>query len=488
MATELLKELPAPVLRVGGDKLAAGSGGYHRHINPYDGTFQGDVPLAGREEVDQAVEAALAVADEWRSWRPEQRREVLLRHAELIRNHREEFGRLGALDNGMPITMGRGSADLAAEWTAYYAGWCDKIDGDLLATYGTRNSFSYTAPEPYGVIGVILTWNGPLVSLGMSVPAPLAAGNCVVVKPSELTPFSAELYADLADQAGIPAGVISVLPGGAEAGDALVRHPRVDKISFVGGPTTARKILAACAESFTPSVMELGGKSAGLVFPDCDDLDAVAQRAAFSAFGKMSGQACAVPTRLVIHEDLHDELVAKVCDAARAYTMGDPLSDDVQMGPVINAAAQRRILAMIDQAVSDGAGQVVQGGNAPAGQLGGKNFVEPTVLIVTDPSHEIAQTEVFGPVLLVFRFTDEDEAIKLANDTDYGLAAYIESNDLQRVHRVAERLRAGGVYVNGATTINPYTPYGGLGLSGYGKQGGRVGIDEFVRYKTVSIA
>ncbi|MET8878720.1 aldehyde dehydrogenase family protein [Nocardia sp. NPDC004604] len=480
-------ELPTPYLRIGSERLYTASGGTFRHASPYDSTLQTDVPMAGPAEIQAAVAAAAGAADDWRFWRPEARRAALHRLASLIREHREEFGRLSAIDNGMPLAMGLGGVDLTAEWHDYYAGWCDKIDGQMLSSFGTRGSFSYTSPEPYAVVGVILTWNGPLVSLGMSVAAPLAAGCTVVVKPSEMTPHSARLYGELASQAGIPDGVLNIVSGGPDAGDALVRHPLVEKISFVGGPTTAQKILVACAERFKPSLMELGGKSACLVFPDADDIDSIAQRAAFAAFGKMSGQACAIPTRLVVHEDLHDDVVKRVCEIAAGYTLGDPLDPATRMGPVIHAGAQQRILESVDRAVQDGAGRVVLGGTNPGGDLADKPFVRPTVLVDVDPQHDIAQTEVFGPVLLVFRFREEDEAIALANGTDYGLAAYIESRDVDRVHRVAERLKAGGVYVNGATTIVPHTPYGGLGISGFGKQGARTGLDEFLRYKTVSI-
>ena len=475
-----------PVLRVGRRRLKSGSGGTATQVNAFDQMVQAQVPLAGAAEVDEAVAAASAVAEEWRGWRPERRREVLLRLAGLIRENRDEFARLGSLDNGAPIAIGAGMADLSAEWTSYYAGWCDKLAGEVSATYATHGTFSYTSPEPYGIIGVILTWNGPVVSLGMSVAAPLAAGNCVVVKPSEVTPFSPGLYADLAADAGIPDGVLSMLPGGPEAGDAQVRHHDVAKISFVGGEAAGRQVLTACASQLKPAVMELGGKSAAVVLPDAD-LDAVASWAALSAFGKMSGQACAIATRLLVHDDVYEDVVERLLEITSSYELGDPGDPRVRVGPVINRAARDRIVAMVDRVRQGSSGTILCGGGVPAGELAEKNFVEPTIIADVDPAHEIAQTEVFGPVLLVSRFSDEDQAVALANGTRYGLAAYIWSSDLELVHRLAGRLRSGGVYVNGAATIVPYTPYGGTGLSGFGRQGARAGIDEFVRYKTVSL-
>ncbi|MDB5425394.1 MAG: aldehyde dehydrogenase, partial [Phenylobacterium sp.] len=353
--------------------------------------------------------------------------------------------------------------------------------------FDTRGEFSYSAPEPYGVVGIIITWNGPLISLGMKVAPALAAGNCVVVKPAELTPFAPDLYARLVREAGVPDGVFSLLPGGIEAGEALVRHPKVEKVSFTGGPIAARKILAACAEQLKPAVLELGGKSASLLFPDTD-IDAACQRAVQWSIGVMAGQGCALPTRLIVHESIHDEVIEKLVAIAKSYKVGDPFEEGVRVGPLINAAACDRVMGMLDRVRSEKSGRIVMGGGRCGGSLAGKNYIEPTIIADVDPASEIAQIEVFGPVLIVMKFATEDEAVAIANDTEYGLAAYIQSDNAKRVHRLAERLKAGGVYVNGATQIYPHTPFGGLGVSGYGKEGGRAGVDEFLRYKTVAIA
>lgn len=478
---------PTSSLHIGGEDFTQGSGGVYEHHHPVTGKLQAKVPLAGSAEMDLAVERADEAFEAWRCWRPEARREVIRKLALLIRENAAEFARLAALDGGTPIAAGMHMAMLSADWHDYYAGWCDKLDGQLLSTFDTRGTFSYTAPEPIGIVGIIITWNGPLISLGMKVAPALAAGNCVVVKPAEMTPFAPDLYARLAREAGIPDGVFSVLTGGPEAGEALVKHPKIEKISFTGGPIAARKILVACAEQLKPAVLELGGKSASLLFPDTD-IDAACQRAVQWTIGVMAGQGCALPTRLIVHSSIYDEVIEKLVAIASAYKVGDPFEEGVAVGPLINAAACDRVMGMLDRVRTERSGRIVLGGNRPGGNLSGKNFIEPTIIADADPKSEIAQIEIFGPVLVVLKFEDEDEAVALANDSKYGLAAYIQSDSVNRVHRLAERLKAGGVYVNGASQIHPYTPFGGLGVSGFGKEGGRAGIDEFLRYKTVSIA
>jgi aldehyde dehydrogenase (NAD+) len=401
--------------------------------------------------------------------------------------NRDEFARMAALDGGTPLVAGERMTDTAIGWVRYYAGWCDKLSGELISTFDTRGEFAYTAPEPVGIVGIIITWNGPVISLAMKVAPALAAGNCVIVKPAEITPFAPELFMRLAREAGVPDGVLSIMPGTAAAGEALVRHSKVGLITFTGGPITARKIMAACAEAIKPSVMELGGKSASLMFPDCD-IDAACQRAIFWTIGVLSGQGCALPTRLLVHADIYDEVLEKLTAIASQFKVGDPFDPGVMVGPLINAAAVERVMGMFDRVRESGSGRFVLGGQRCGGTLANGNFIEPTIIADADPDSEIAQVEIFGPALVVMKFHDEDEAVAIANNSEYGLAAYIQSNELKRVHRLAERLNAGGIYVNGAVQVNPHTPFGGIGISGFGKEGGRAGIDEFLRYKTVAIA
>lgn len=477
---------PEVHLHLGNEQRTSGSGGTHPHLHPVTQVVQAEIPLAGSKEVEEAVAKAEAVREEWRRTAPETKRDILNRLADLLEANKTQLAEMAALDGGTTLMVGERGVETAVAWTRYYAGWCDKLTGDLLSTFDTRGEFSYSVPEPIGIVGIIITWNGPLISLAMKVCAALAASNCVICKPAEITPFAPELFAQLCQQAGIPDGVLSILPGTAECGDAIVRHKKVRKISFTGGPITARKILAACAEEIKPSVMELGGKSASLVFPDCD-IQAAAERAVFWTVGCLSGQGCALPTRQLVHADVYDDFVARVKAIIGQFKVGDPMDPTVMVGPVINKAAVERISGMFERAKADKAATFLLGGERCGGDLAEGNFIEPTLIVDADPDHEICQVEIFGPAVVVIKFHDEDEAVAIANNSEYGLAAYIQSNDLQRVHRLSERLNAGGVYNNGGFQINPHTPFGGVGISGFGKEGGKAGIDEFLHYKTVTI-
>lgn len=478
--------IPSVHLHLGLEARASGSGGSREHIHPVSGEVLATIPLAGPDEVAEAVERAEAAREGWRRTAPEHRRQILNRLADLIEARKREFAEAAALDGGTPVFQGERGADIAVAWTRYYAGWCDKLTGDLMSTFDTRGELSYSVPEPIGIVGIINTWNGPLIGLGMKVSAALAAGNCVICKPAEITPFAPELFARCAKEAGLPDGVLSLIPGTGEAGEAIVRHPKVRKISFTGGPITARKILTAAAEQIKPSVMELGGKSASLLFPDCH-IRKACERAIFWTIGILAGQGCALPTRLLVHADIYDEVLENLVEIASGFTVGNPMEPGVWVGPVISAAAAERITGMFDRVREQGSGRFLLGGNRCAGALAKGNFIEPTIIADVDPDSEIAQVEIFGPALVVMKFRDEDEAVALANNSEYGLAAYIQTDNLERAHRVAERLHAGGVYVNGATQINPHTPFGGIGISGFGKEGGKAGIEEFLHMKTVTI-
>jgi aldehyde dehydrogenase (NAD+) len=473
---------PAVHLHVGGERLETGAGGFHDHVDPATGEVNARIPLADKEDVDRAVRVAHAAYDGWRRTPPAQRRAHLLRLADLIEEHAAEFARLGALDNGTGITGGAAFPPLAVEWTRYYAGWADKISGDVTGNPMHDGELGYTLLEPYGVIGIIITWNGPLISLAMKVPPAVAAGNTVVVKPSELTPFSGELFMDLVERAGFPPGVINLLPGTAEAGHQLVTHDLVKKITFTGGPATATKILEACAPSMKPVVLELGGKSANIVLEDAD-LEAACAHGTFMSVGALTGQGCALPTRMLVHESVHDAVVEGVKAVVAMISTGDPMEATTINGPVVNQAAVDRIMGMIERAQADGATLVAGGRRLDRPGY----FIEPTVFTDVDPDSELAQNEVFGPVLAITRFRTDDEAIAIANSTRYGLSAYIQTKDLRRATRIAAELETGEVLVNGAMNLAAHRPFGGIGISGVGKEGGRAGFEEFLRVKSVGI-
>ncbi|MFC5747885.1 aldehyde dehydrogenase family protein [Actinomadura rugatobispora] len=479
-------DLPRPRLIIGGEDVLDASGGVHEHVNPATGEVQAAVPLAGAGEVDRAVAAARRAFEEvWGPMRPAERRRLLTRFAGLIREHIEEFAAICPLENGVCIGgWAENVGPHVAEWTEYYAGWADKIEGGVSAAYSPNEFVEYTVAEPYGVIGHIITWNSPALSLAMKVPPSLAAGNTVVIKPAESTPFSALLFTELARQAGIPDGVINVVTGLGEAGQALVTHPGIDKISFTGGPVTARHIMAAAAASLKPVLFELGGKSANLLFADAD-LDAVGPYCAAFAMSN-SGQGCALPTRLLVQRPIYDEVIERVVGTVKALPVGDPLDPATYIGPLIDATARDRVQDMIEKAVADKAGRLVHGGERIEAD---GYFVAPTVFADVDNRSDLAQKEVFGPVLAITPFDTEDEGVALANDSEYGLSAYIQSPNVDRINRLVPRLKAGTVFVNPGP--NPITcagtPFGGVGISGFGREGGKAGLDEFIHVKGVGV-
>lgn len=345
-------DLPQPRLVIGGKDITDTSGGLYEHRNPATGLVQALIPLAGAAEVDRAVAAARRAFEVWGTMRPAERRRLLTRFAQLLRDHIADFAAICPLENGVCIGGWASSVGPhVAEWTEYYAGWADKIEGMVGAAYSPHENVEYTIAEPYGVIGHIITWNSPALSLAMKVPPSLAAGNTVVIKPAESTPFSALLFADLAREAGIPDGVINVVTGLGDAGAALVTHPGVDKISFTGGPATARRIMADAALSLKPVVFELGGKSANLLFADTD-LDTVVPYCAAFAMSN-TGQGCALPTRLLVERPVYDEVVARVTGVVAHLPVGDPLDPTTYIGPLINEAARDRVQGVIDKAVEE---------------------------------------------------------------------------------------------------------------------------------------
>lgn len=479
------EHLAGAELVIGDTRTATTGGGVFRHVNPATGEEQADVPMAGPTEISDAVAAASAAFEVWRRWRPDERRDALLRLAALVLRDAASIGTVLGLEAGVPAAVAAGLPRRAADYLSYYAGHADKLEGSVIPIF-PENAFDYTTLEPLGVIAIISTWNGGISSIARKAGAALAAGNTIVVKPMELAPFSVLRFAELALEAGLPPGAVNVVPGDGEAGRVLCEDPRVAKISFTGGIDTAQRIMASAITNLTPVVLELGGKSGNIVFPDAD-LEAAGRFSGQVCMG-MAGQGCVFPTRLIVHEDVHDEILDRVLAVAGSLPVGDPFAPTTVVGPIISAGHRDRILGMIDRARVEGSGEIVLGGARLGGGLAAGNFLEPTVIDGVDSGAYIAQEEVFGPVLSVMTFRDEDEAIALANDTRYGLAGYVHTDDLRRAHRVAAALDAGYVSLNSFAALPASAPFGGFGMSGIGKEGGRDGIMEFVRTKNVYLA
>jgi aldehyde dehydrogenase (NAD+) len=456
-----------------------------QHRNPATGAVQAEFLLAGSAHVDRGVQAAAGAFADWRGLPANERRACLLEIARGLREAAETFDLVAALECGRPLRLGAG-AHVAADYFEYYAGWTDKLAGYTAPAY-PGDALDYTLPEPIGIIGALVGWNGPLTQMARKVAPALAGGNCVIIKSPELAPFAGYRFAEVCQAAGLPDGVLTVLAGDADAGSAMVEHPGIGKISLTGGTSTARRVMAAASQTLKPLTLELGGKSASLVFADAD-LDAVADFSAFWGAVSGAGQGCLLPTRLLVERKVYPELIERIVALLGAVTIGDPLEKNVLMGPVISEAACERILGFVSRAEARGEGRLIYGGRRLGAHLADGFFIPPTVLIDVDNHSELAQEEVFGPVLSIIPFDSQAEAIDLANATRYGLAGYIHTSDLKRAHRVAQRLDAGYISINGVCPMPPSVPFGGRKASGFGHEGGLEGILEFVHTKNVYVA
>jgi aldehyde dehydrogenase (NAD+) len=453
--------------------------GVHEHRYAATGEVQAEVGLGGADDIDAAVSAARRAQPGWAALGSDGRRTVLLALADLLHAHGDEAAELGALDNGTPVSVLR-PGRAAASWVRYYAELAVTLGPEVLDV--PRGSATWRR-EPFGVIGAIPPWNGSMAGMGQKCGPALAAGNTVVAKPPELAPFGMLRFAELALEAGMPPGVVNVVVGGAVAGGALAGHPGVDKLSFTGGAGAAREVMAAAAVALTPLALELGGKSPTVVCADAD-LDVAAAMVAHAGTALLSGQGCALPTRTYVHEDVYQQFVERVLSLVGGLAVGDPLDPGTLVGPVVSASALARILGVIDRAGEDGA-TLLAGGTRLGGDLADGWFVAPTVFGDADPASALVRDEVFGPVQALLRFSTDEEALVRANDSRYGLAAYVFTEDADRLERLVAGMEAGVVMVNGGGRIGPATPFGGVKQSGFGREGGVAGYDEMVRGKTV---
>ncbi len=452
------------------------------NIDPATGRSLGSVARGGGDEVDRAVAAAAAASKRWRDTSPEERATLLTRIADLIDENHDRLARIESEDTGKPLSQARADAGVAARYFRFYGHAIDSYYGQTIPL--TTDLHVYTRREPFGVTGHIVAWNYPMQLLARAVAPAIAVGNCSVAKPADETPRTTVELARLAIAAGLPAGVFNVVTGiGAEAGAALAAHPDVDHVGFVGSTQIGSLIAHAAADRVAPTTLELGGKSPQIVFADAQ-LERAAESIA-KAILQNAGQTCSAGSRLLVHDSVHDTLVEMVCRRLQLATIGPGL-EDPDLGPLVSRKQQQRVEAMVAGNVK---GEVVCGGARPQDpKLADGAYFAPTVITDVDPAETIAQEEIFGPVLTVNRFFGEEEAISLANGTQYGLLGAVWTSDLSRAHRLAAEIRAGQVYVNtygagGGVEL----PFGGFKKSGYGREKGYEALDMFTATKTVVV-
>jgi acyl-CoA reductase-like NAD-dependent aldehyde dehydrogenase len=486
MTVDILSAGLKPPIRhqlfIAGEFVDAASGETQATLNPHDNSVIADVAMAGRADVDRAVTAAQHAFPAWSRRPAAERGRILLKLADLIEASAEELARLESLDTGHPI---RDSRMLDVPRTAgcyrYFGGMADKFQGETIPV--EAGFLNYTLREPVGVVGQVVPWNFPLMFTSWKMAPALAAGNTVVMKPAEITPLSSLKIAELMAEAGVPPGVVNILPGlGSVAGQALAEHPGVAKIAFTGSTATGRRIVQASAGNLKKVQLELGGKGANIVFDDAN-LVAAVNGSAWAIFHNQ-GQACIAGSRLLLHEKIADAFLEKFIALAGSIRLGNPLDDRTEMGPLTSAQHRDRVLGYVDVARSEG-GEVLAGGKAPAGELARGCYVEPTIVRAASASDRIAQEEVFGPFVTVLTFRDDEAALRIANGTDYGLGSGLWTASLQRAHRFARELRAGMVWINSYKRVNPGSPFGGVGLSGYGREMGFDAMREYTQVKSV---
>jgi acyl-CoA reductase-like NAD-dependent aldehyde dehydrogenase len=461
-------------LLVGGVWVEALTGGLLTVTDPTTEQVIGRVAAAGPDDVDRAVRAARIAFEQgpWPTMSPSARGKVLRRWADLVEVHAEELAQLEALNNGMALSTARPSIVNDCDTIRYFAAGAERIHGDT--PQSDHDSFNYTLRDPIGVCGAIIPWNSPITNFIWKVSPCLAAGNTLLLKPAESTPLTAVRLAELLVEAGLPDGVLNLITGlGDPAGSAIAAHPDVDKVSFTGSTRTGRSILAASAGNLKRVSLELGGKSPNIVFDDADLNAAVA--ASLIGFVAITGQVCLAGTRLFVQEGIHDEFVRGMVDAVSSLEVGDPMDARTAVGPLASKQQLERVAGYLALGKDEGATAAV--GGAVLDRVG--YFVEPTVFIGVNNQMVIAREEIFGPVLSVIPFKDEAEAVALANDTEYGLAAAVWTRDLRRAHTVARRLKAGTVWVNNYFKLDPSMPFGGFKRSGIGRE---FGLDWFLSY------
>ncbi|HTX62948.1 MAG TPA: aldehyde dehydrogenase family protein [Acidimicrobiales bacterium] len=474
--------LPPLKLLIDGDWRDAVSGATFATIDPATEQVIAEIPEPGEQDVDHAVMAARRAFDEgpWPAMRAAERSRVLRRLAGLLERHHDEIVEIESLDAGKPLAaVRRQDFPAVLDCLEYYAGWCDKITGDVVPVRPT--ALTYVVRAPVGVVAGIVPWNFPLMNAMWKIAPALACGCTMVLKPAAETPLSALFLGELALEAGIPNGVLNVLPGpGPTAGSALVSHPRIDKITFTGSPGVGKLIMERAAQHVPKITLELGGKSPNIVFADAD-LDAAIKAATAGVFFN-AGQVCSAGTRLLVEDAVYEEVAERLIERAGSLKVGDPRQEDTYVGPLISERQLSRVLGYVERGVAEGANLETGGSRLDCPGY----FVPPTVFTDVDNSMVIAREEIFGPVVSLIRFDGEDEAVRIANDSPYSLAAGLWTVDVRRAHAVAHRLRAGMVWVNTYGQTDTRLPWGGLGGdSGVGRDLGETALENYTDRRAI---
>jgi aldehyde dehydrogenase (NAD+) len=483
-----MAELEKLSMHIDGERVGPASGEYFESFNPYTGKAWSLVPRGGKADVDRAVTGAKRAFDtgDWPKMNPTQRGNLLRRLGDLIAQNAERIAEIEVRDNGKLIAEMGLQLKYVPQWYYYFGGLADKIEGSVLPI-DKPDTFSYTLYEPLGVCGMIIPWNSPILLLGWKLAPALAAGNTVVVKPSEYTSASTLAFAELVKEAGFPNGVFNVVTGyGAEAGEPLVAHDDVARVAFTGGSLSGTRVYETAASKLKKVSLELGGKSPNIVFDDCDMDSAV--KGAISGIFAATGQTCIAGSRLLVQESIHDEFVEKLVAFAKTARMGDPMSMETQVGPVTTQPQFEKVLSYLDVAKEEGVECVLGGSLATRPECGEGWFVEPTVYTGVNNKMRIAQEEIFGPVLSVIPFKDDEEAVEIANDVVYGLAAGLWTGNIRRAIELPKRIKAGSVWVNTYRAVSYVAPFGGYKRSGLGRESGQQAIRDYMQTKTVWIS
>jgi len=473
-------------LFIDGKFVPARSGETFEVINPATGEVFAKASAGAAADIDLAVKAARRAFDSgpWSAMNPSVRRNLMWKLADALEKNGDQIAILETLNNGMPLSMARSMVTGGAECLRYNAGWAGKINGET-PTISAPNHHGYTLREPVGVVGAITPWNGPLAMAVAKIAAALAAGCTVVLKPAELTPLTAIRLAELIAEVGFPPGVVNVVTGfGEPAGKALVNHPEVDKISYTGSTVVGKSIVAAAAGNLKRVALELGGKSPVIIFPDAD-LERATASAAEGIF-RNAGQACVAGSRLYVHKKVFDQVVRGVVERAKTLKVGSGIQSDTQMGPLISQKQLDRVSGYVQSGKEQGA-EIVVGGKRVEGK---GYFMQPTVLAETNRDMRVVQEEIFGPVVCAMPIDNEDldRIVSVANDTEYGLSSSIWTRDISLAHKLARRIKAGTVRINGGMGLDYAMPFGGYKQSGWGRENAREGVEAYTEVKTVSVA